>query len=126
MDAMDKIRDEMAGSGDPGVQVIGEAMTRLLQLQSELADKVLEEGKTLKGAFAKVRDWAKANAKGGFCYVPPAKAAEIVAEYWGVDTTAMMQAVCGAETQAHAQAVAEAAAETAGDALDLDALLGGL
>lgn len=126
MDAMDKIRDEMAGRGDPGVQVIGEAMTRLLQLQPELADKVLEEGKTLKGAFAKVRDWAKANAKGGFCYVPPVKAAEIVAEYWGVDTTAMMQAVQGAETHAHAQAVAEAAAETAGDALDLDALLGGL
>lgn len=109
-EAMDKIRDEMAGSQDDGVQVIGEAMTALLQIAPELTEKVLAKGKTCAGAFGAVRDYAKKNkGKGTAVYVPPAKAAEIVAGYWEIPVEQMKQAVMqaamasmGGETQAHA------------------------
>lgn len=137
MQAMDKIRDELAGNSNPGVQMIGEAMTALLMAAPELSDKILQEGKTLAGAFNAVKDYARKNKTGGFAFVPPAKAAEIVAKYWGIDVAAMKRAVLaaemesmGEEPQAHAavtvpETVPAAAAGLAAS-LDLDALLGGL
>lgn len=141
--AMDKLRDEMAGKhGNPGVQIIGEAMTRMLQLSPETAEAVGAEGKTLAGAFAAVRSWAEKHKTGDCCFVPPAQAVKIVSEYYGLPDAAVLARAVGeltaeqtggtAEAQAHAEAVqtAQTAALKKHSRMDLDAeldeLLGGL
>lgn len=141
--AMDRLRDEMAGKhGNPGVQIIGEAMTRMLQLSPETAEAVGAEGKTLAGAFAAVRSWAEKHQTGGCCFVPPAQTVEIVCEYYGLPDIAVLARAVGeltaeqtggtAEAQAHAEAVqaAQTAALKKHSRMDLDAeldeLLGGL
>lgn len=130
MDAMDKIRDEMATSKNPGVQMIGEAMTKLLAECPELGSTIEQEGKTLQGAFDRVKAYAKKHAQSGCCFVPPQKAAEIVAEYWGIDIAMMQQAVAEAYMPAVAKMPEKpketSAASSLMDELDLDALLGGL
>lgn len=140
---MDRLRDEMAGKhGNPGVQIIGEAMTRMLQLSPETAEAVGAEGKTLAGAFAAVRSWAEKHQTGGCCFVPPAQAVKIVCEYYGLPDAAVLaraveeltaeQTGGTAEAQAHAEAVqtAQTAALKKHSRMDLDAeldeLLGGL
>lgn len=52
--AIDKIRDEMAGSKDSKIQLLGEGMTALLQLHPEWEKHVLEKGRTLAGALEAV------------------------------------------------------------------------
>ena len=141
--AMDRLRDEMAGKhGNPGVQIIGEAMTRMLQLSPETAEAVGAEGKTLAGAFAAVRSWAEKHQTGCCCFVPPAQTVEIVCEYYGLPDIAVLARAVGeltaeqtggtAEAQAHTEAVqtAQTAALKKHSRMDLDAeldeLLGGL
>lgn len=130
METMDRIRDEMAKSRNPGVQIIGEAMTRILAECPEMGSTIGQEGKTLQGAFDRVKEYAKKHAQSGCCFVPPQKAAEIVAEYWGIDIAMMQQAVAEAYMPAVAkmpeQPKETSAASSLMDELDLDALLGGL
>lgn len=143
MEAMDKIRDELAGNSNPGVQMIGEAMTALLMAEPELSDKILKEGKTLAGAFNAVKDYASKNKTGGFAIVLPAKAAEIVAKYWDIDIAAMKRAVLAAEMESMGERMTNdiatgkatvkdamqeysRSAKSMAASLDLDALLGGL
>lgn len=108
--AMDKLRDEMAASTDNGgIGEIGDYLTERLQREPVIAEKVLTDGITIKGAFEAIRDYAKKNQKGGFCYVPPEKAYEIVCGYYGIAAPA---------------SVPERKASGSGSELDLDALLG--
>ena len=140
---MDKLRDEMAAKhGDAGIQIIGEAMTRMLRLSPDTAEAVGTEGKTLAGAFAAVRSWAEKHKTGNSCFVPPAQAVEIVCEYYGLPDIAVLARAVGeltaeqtggtAEAQAHTEAVqtAQTAALKKHSRMDLDAeldeLLGGL
>lgn len=142
---MDKLRDEMAAKhGDPGIQIIGEAMTRMLRLSPDTAEAVGTEGKTLAGAFAAVRSWAEKHKTGNNCFVPPAQAVEIVCEYYGLPDIAVLARAVGeltaeqtggtAEAQAHTEAAepekrdGEAATVRgrAAAALDLDAELDAL
>lgn len=117
--AMDKIRDEMAAkSGHMGVQAVGQFITLLLQSSPETAGQVLQEGKTLEGAFGEVRKWAEGHKNGSYAFVPPDKADELVRGYYGIS-------VGKEETQAPA-APAVPARRAEPDDLDLDALLGGL
>ena len=115
---MDKLRDEMAAKhGEPGIQIIGEAMTRMLRLSPDTAEAVGAEGKTLAGAFAAVRSWAEKHKTGNSCFVPPAQAVEIVCGYYGIapiDLLAravreLMMEQAG-ETAEEPQALAEAVA----------------
>lgn len=99
---MDKIRDEMAEQhGHAGVQMIGEYVTKKLS-----AGAVLQEGKTLMGAFNEVKAWAEKHKTDNYCFVPPETAYRLVDEYFGFGAAAP------AEEPARA------------DDLDLDALLG--
>lgn len=143
---MDKLRDEMAAKhGDPGIQIIGEAMTRMLRLSPDTAEAVGAEGKTLAGAFAAVRSWAEKHKTGNSCFVPPAQAVEIVCGYYGIQPFDLLARAVrelmmeqNGETAEEPQALAEAAApekrggETAtvrgraAAALDLDAELDAL
>lgn len=114
--AMDKIRDEMAkNSGNPGIQFLGEWMTEQLESTPAIAEKVLQNGKTLAGAFGEIRKYAESHKSGSYAFVPPAKALELVSAYYGLDALPEK-----AETQAPAPVPQEP------DDLDLDALLGGL
>lgn len=107
--AMDKIRDEMAKRADhPGIAAIGEYMTERLQADESLAENVLNEKKTLLGAFDSIRAFAQKNKTGNYCCVPPEKAFRLVCDYYGIQTQ-------------HAETQAPAGPD---DALDLDALLG--
>lgn len=105
---IDKIRDEMAReAADSPISVIGEYVTERIQ-----AGAVIEEGKTLAGAYKAMHDWANKNRGGKPCVcVPPSRAFAIVDEYFGFG-------------RKEPQAIAEV--KPAADELDLDALLGGL
>lgn len=120
--AMDKIRDEMAAKANhPGVQTVGQFMTMLLQNRPETAGQILQEGKTLEGAFRDVQKYAEGHKTGNYAFVPPDKADEIVRGYYGIG-----------DAKAEPQAPAEQYVKTLitkqdkFDDLDLDALLGGL
>lgn len=111
--AVDKIRDEMAAnSANMALQAIGEMMTAHLDACPQDADKVLAEGKTLKGAYAAMESWARKNAKNGACCVVPKQAQKLVAEYYGVAQTQEPQAIADLPKP-----------KAATDEFDLDALL---
>ena len=114
--AMDKIRDEMArNSGNPGIQFLGEWLTEQLERMPDAAEKILEDGKTLTGAFGEIRKYAEGHKTGSYAFVPPEKALELVSGYYGLDAK-----------PAKAQPQAPAPARPEVDDLDLDALLGGM
>lgn len=113
--AVDKMRDELAQKADhPGVATIGEYLTYRLQREPGLAGQILQEDKTIEGAFTAIRDYARKNQKNGWCYVPPDKALALACEYFGIPADG---------AKADAQTLAPAA--PADDGLDLDRLLGG-
>lgn len=116
--AMDKIRDEMAQNPNrPELQAIGEMLTERLAADPQAAEKILEKGKTLDGAFAEMREWARKHQRGGACCVSPAQALEIVLGYYGLDAG-------GPIPPAHPPKAQALAPDPLGDGLDLDALLG--
>jgi len=106
-EAMDRIRDEMAKDASAGVAALGEWLTKRLRREPGIADRVLDKGKSLAGAFRAVEAFARKNQKNGFCCVSDEKAYELAGEYYGFT--------------ADAQAPAEEEPAAAG--LDLDALL---
>lgn len=117
--AMDKIRDEMAKASD-AVCMVGEIVTLYLQSDPDNAEKILEKGKTLKGAYAAMRDYAR--QKRMECMTPDQASARI-ADYYDMETKRLMdmyQAVKDSVTAETAKPQARAEA----DDLDLDALLG--
>lgn len=78
VNAIDKIRDEMAGIKDSKIQLLGEGMTALLQLHPELEKYILEKGKTIKGALEAVRK----NATGGCS--DPVQTTKSLCGYYGI------------------------------------------
>ena len=118
--AVDRIRDEMAKeSANPGIQFIGGWLTGQLEQQPELAEKLLDEKKSIKGAFEQIRSYASKHKTGNFAFVPPEKAQEIVGEYYGIETQALGDTPQAAGGQLPS---AEGSRERTG--LDLDDLLG--
>jgi len=112
--AIDRIRDEMAAeSNHPGIQFIGGWLTGEITKRPELAEKLLDEKKTVKGAFEQIRSYASKHKTGNFAFVPPEKALEIVGEYFGIDAEAEPQALAP-----NPEPVSNP------DDFDLDALLG--
>lgn len=120
--AVDRIRDEMAKeAGNPGIQFLGGWLTGELEKRPELAETILDEQKSIKGAFGKIHDYASKHKTGNFAFVPPEKALEIVGEYYGIETQAL-----GA-TQPHPSAAQTPSPQGKGKGnagLDLDDLLG--
>lgn len=109
--AIDALRDEMAGTQNPGIAYIGEYMTGRLQKNHALADRLTAQGKNLAGAFGAIRDYARKHKTGDWAFVAPEKGLEIACEYYGIP----------ADGAAAPQAQTSAPAN---DGLDLDALLG--
>lgn len=112
--AMDAIRDQMAGDAFEPVKALGAMLTEWLAAHPGQAGAFTKAKKTLRGAWEAMEKYAKANRAGASCVcVPPDRALEIALEYYGISGTGP----------------AETAPEPAGkiwNALDLDALLEGL
>ena len=110
-EAMDKIRDEMAGSQNTVVQQIGELLTVVLTIDGQYSEQILAKGKTLKGAADHASAYAlKHKEKGATMHETSKKEdAMLMEEYWGIPKEVFYQAfarmwadIC-AETQAHAE-----------------------
>lgn len=84
--AMDKLRDEMAKHHkDGGLCALGEYMTGLLQARPEAADRILENGKSLKGAWGALEAYARKLPRSGSCVaVRDEDAFRICREYFGI------------------------------------------
>lgn len=122
--AVDRIRDEMAGTKDDAIQAVGEMMTEQLRAQPQISEFVQKKGKTLSGAYKAISDYASKHRTGNHAVVPPAKAMELIAAYYGFTPTEGKPSPSAEETQAHAEMGARPAGAI-DDELDLDKLLEG-
>lgn len=84
--AMDKLRDEMAENHkDLNLCALGEYMTGLLQRMPEASDRILENGKSLKGAWGALKAYARKLPRSGSCVaVRDEDAFRICREYFGI------------------------------------------
>lgn len=107
---MDRIRDELAKEAkkNPALEAIGEYVTERVRKGA-----ALPKGKTLTGAYKAIEGEALKRRNNARCVcIAPDEAQKIIDGYFGF--------------QAEPQAIAPVRQEAAPDALDLDALLGGL
>lgn len=140
MNAIDKVRDEMAKSKDGKLTYLGEGVTALLGIHPEYAEKIAAEGKTLDGCLEAI----KKGAKGGVS--DPATSTKSICNYYGIKTDDVnrlavevhMAMLGGAVPQTPAEDSREKGKEErekgkgkrekempgTGDDFDLDALLG--
>lgn len=118
---MDAIRDEMAKGGNDYIEMLGELMTEYLRRHPEHI--TAPDGKTLKGAFDKMREAAKKKQKGGSYAMPPEEIFRELMEYYGMPGTPEDLAACfmAAIGQSTPDAPPEPKPE---DDFDLDALMG--
>lgn len=75
---MDKLRDEMAGTKDEKIRLLGEGLTAMLQLHPEWEANISASGKSIAGALGAV----KKNAVGGCS--DPVRTTKSLIEYYGI------------------------------------------
>lgn len=51
----------------------------------DVADKILNESKSLKGCFEKMKSIAQKRAKNNCAYVPPEEGFRIIRDYYGIE-----------------------------------------
>lgn len=51
----------------------------------DVADKILNNDKSLKGCFEKMKNIARSRAKNGCAYIPPEEGFRIIREYYGIE-----------------------------------------
>jgi DNA-directed RNA polymerase subunit F len=81
--AIEKLTDEMMKMNSPFAQAIGEHLTGHC-VQIEVAEKILQEDKTLKGACEEIRETAKKSQKGGVGIISDSDAYKMAEEYFGI------------------------------------------
>lgn len=82
-EAIEKLTKEMMKMNDPFSQAIEEHLTGICTSDT-IAAKILQEGKSLKGACDSIREVAKKNAVGGVGVVSDENAYRIAEEYYGI------------------------------------------
>ena len=132
MQAIDKIRDEMAKSKDSKITYLGEGVTALLGIHPAYAEAIAAEGKTLAGCMEAI----KKGAKGGVS--DPEASTRAICRYYGIETddprrlaAEVNLALLGGAPQTPAPQTPAPPPESAKPAparegFDMDALLGGL
>lgn len=93
MEAMDKIRDEMAKAKVGAVHTLGEWMTAWLEAHPEGRDRVLAEGKTLEGAYKAMETEARKKQGIGAVCMEDREAVQIVAGYYEIPPMELLEAV---------------------------------
>ena len=119
--AMDLIRDEMAKAHDnPGISILGEYLTERLQGEPGIAAAILKHKEPLAFGFAAIKEHARKIAKGGYACVDDKTGLALACKALGITSSGRADDIRPyKEERAEAQAPAH-------DALDLDALLGGI
>lgn len=114
--AMDLIRDEMAKAHDnPGISILGEYLTERLQGEPGIAAAILKQKEPLAFGFAAIKEHARKIAKGGYACVDDKTGFALACKALGIAEAKPAAKIEAPKTQAPAP-----------DALDLDALLGGI
>ena len=120
--AMDLIRDEMAKAHDnPGLCILGEYLTERLQGEPGIAAAILKQKEPLAFGFAAIKEHARKIAKGGYACVDDKTGFALACKALGITSSVS----ASADTFPSRGRLDEAQAP-AHDALDLDALLGGI
>lgn len=65
-----------------------------------IAEKILDENKTLGGCFDAMKTIAKKRAKNGFAYISPEEGFSIIREYYGITDEDMRTAISLVKPQA--------------------------
>ena len=85
MQAVEKLRTEMEqNKTDQYVQVVGAFLLQHLEANPGDAEKVLAEGKTVKGSLSFMRDEAKKKQSGNVAVLTPQEGFDIVLKYYGI------------------------------------------
>lgn len=74
----------MAAKGNPAIIYIEENLRKKIT-SDEVAEKILQEGKTLAGALEEIEKEARKRAVGNVGLIPPGEGLEIVYKYFGID-----------------------------------------
>lgn len=129
MNAIDKIRDEMARHKNKQIDYLGEGMTALLSIHPEYAEAVAGKDKTLNGCLNAIRS----AAKGGIS--DPINSTKAICEYYGIKCDNIERlavevhlAMLGGDVPQTPAPAPEPVkpAPAKNDEFDLDAMLGGL
>lgn len=124
--AMDLIRDEMAKAHDnPGISILGEYLTERLQGEPGIAAAILKHKEPLAFGFAAIKEHARKIAKGGYACVDDKTGFALACKALGIDTTEITSSGRADDIRPYKEERSETQAP-AHDALDLDALLGGI
>jgi len=62
---------------------IGMMLLSWIDYADNAAELILTDGKTVKGAFEAIRDYASVHRTGNYACVPPTKAMELILKYFG-------------------------------------------
>ncbi len=62
---------------------IGMMLLSWIDYADNAAELILTDGKTVKGAFEAIREYARAHSTRNYACVPPTKAMELILEYFG-------------------------------------------
>ena len=124
--AIDKIRDEMAGKRTPPeIQAVGEIMTALLQTHPAWAEQVLDEGKSLAGAYKAMENYARSNYKGTCYAMGPDTAQKVIFKYYGIEDEEPVNVYAAFMPEpAQPEPVQPEPAQPMADPFDLDSILG--
>ena len=85
--AIEKLDKEMEAAKDPCFKYIAEQLLQLATSCPEVAEKILEQKKTLSGALLAVREEAKKHAVGGCACLDEIQTMEIACKYYNIAKT---------------------------------------
>lgn len=81
--AIAHITEQMMQENNPAITVIEEYLTNLCTTE-EIAEKLLQKGKTLKGALKSIEEVAKKRSGIGCVCIPDEEGFAIVRDYYGI------------------------------------------
>ena len=111
---------------NPGISILGEYLTERLQGEPGIAAAILKHKEPLAFGFAAIKEHARKIAKGGYACVDDKTGFALACKALGIDTTEITSSVGLSPTPSPQGEGLTKAQAPAHDALDLDALLGGI
>jgi len=86
--AIEKLKAEIDSSkNNPNIKVVGEFMFRQLDVNNGAAEKVIQDGKTIKGSIGEMSKIARTKAVDGCGILTDQEGFEIVLKYFGIKFT---------------------------------------
>jgi hypothetical protein len=82
--AVEKIRDEMVANNNTYVRVVGDFLMKHLERHPEAAEKILAEGKTIRGSLSAMREEARKHQVDGCGVLTDEEGFAVVLRYYGI------------------------------------------